>query len=104
MHKNVNQFINMKQFVTFFFPKKIVWAQGFPKGVLLKGAEINGKKYLTIAVTNVAINAGKNEALVYHVPIKKVLGIQRSITPFQRWFYSKVNKPLPSYPIKSLKN
>lgn len=96
--------LSFKNFVTFFFPKKIVWAKGYPKGILLDAKEIEGKKYLIIAVTNVAFNSGSNEALVYHVPAKKVLGIQRAITPFQRWFYSKVNKPLPSYPIKSLKN
>lgn len=92
-----------RKFVTYFFPKKIVWATGYPKGILLKAQELRGKRYLSIAVTNVAINSEPNQAIIYHIPIRKVIGIQRSITPFQRWLYPRLGKTLPSYTIKSLK-
>jgi hypothetical protein len=88
-----------QKFVTYFIPKRIVWATGYPKGIFLKATELKGKKYISIAVTNLVTN----EAIVYHVPIKMVVGIQRATTPFQRWWYAKVIcKPLPKYSIKPI--
>lgn len=89
-----------QQFVTYFFPKRKVWSYGYPTGIFQKASLVKGAKYITIAVTNVA--GGK--AIIFHVPLKKVIGIQLSITPFQRWWFAKVVcKPLPSYNIKPIK-
>ena len=93
-----------QKFVIFFFPKRIVWSTCYPKGILLKATDISGKKYITIAVTNIAVNGEGNQALIYHVPEKKVIGIQRTITPFERWFYANIlNRKAPTYHIKPLK-
>jgi hypothetical protein len=89
----------LQQLITYFVPKRIVIATGYPSGILLKASEVKGKKYLTIAVTN--IRGG--HAYIYHIPQRKVTGIQRSITPFQRWWHTQVTKtPLPKYHIKQL--
>jgi hypothetical protein len=94
LHKKLQQLIN------YFVPKRIVYATGYPKGILLKASEVNGKKYLTIAVTN--LRGG--HAYIHHIPVNKVIGIQRAITPFQRWWYGKVvHKPLPNYKLKLVK-
>lgn len=92
-------------FVVYFIPKRIVYSNGYPSGVLVKAVQVDGKdKYLTIAVTNVAFPGGQNTAFVYHVPIRKVIGIKKSTTPFIRWLYIQVlNKQVPLNRIKPLK-
>jgi hypothetical protein len=90
----------LQQLTHYFKPMRIVHSRGYPKGLLLKATEINNTKYLSIAVTNVL----DNEAIVYHVPLVHVIGIQRSITPFQRWWYGTIiHKPLPKYTVKNIK-
>jgi hypothetical protein len=89
----------LQKLVLYIVPKRIVIATGYPSGILLKASEIYGKKYLSIAVTN--IRGG--HAYIHHVPVAAVIGIKKSITPFKRWLCYMQNKPLPNYPIKPLK-
>lgn len=87
--------------VTYFRPRRIVYCYDNRSGIFLKATEINGRKYISIAV----FHDENNKASIYHIPSRNVIGIQRAKTPFQRWWYGKVlKKPLPKYPLKKLKD
>lgn len=89
--------------VNYFMAKSIIYSTCYDPGIYLKASEIKGKKYITIAITNRPASHDINAAYVYHVPVEKVTGIQKVITPFLKWWYTSVRHlPLPVYAIKKL--
>lgn len=93
----------IQHLILYFIPKRIVVTTCYPAGLFVKASDIKGKKYITIAVTNHAVKHEPNAAVIYHVPSKYVIGIRKSITPFEKWYYSKVlNKQCPKKRIKAL--
>ena len=95
---------SIQRFSLYFISKRIVVSRNFPAGIFVKASLVNGKKYITIAVTNYALKDKTNTAIIYHVPAHNVVGLKKSITPFAKWWCIKFNKPLPTHKIIKLKN
>jgi len=94
---------NLKhKLIKFFIPNQIVYSTYCDPGLLIKKTDLAGKKYITIAITNRNKRGQTNDATIHHVPVEKVTGIQKSTTPFVKWFCARYNKPLPVYPILKL--
>jgi hypothetical protein len=101
MKKIISQIV--KTFTLYFVPKRIIVSYSYPDGIFIKATEINGKKFITIAVTNKAVKDSPNAAVIHHVPASDAYGVRYSITPFKKWWYTSVlNKPLPKQKFKVL--
>lgn len=94
----------IQRFALYFVPKTIVYSFHYPRGLYVQSSEIHGRKYITIAVTNKAVKDVPNPAVLHHIPVNDVIGLKKSTTPFENWYYDKVlKKPCPKKKLKKLK-
>jgi hypothetical protein len=84
--------------IMYVVPKRIVWTKDHGQGIYIKSSELNGERYISIAVTNMASNI----ASITHVHVSRVIGIQRATTPIERWLYKRIGVKAPSRPIKGI--
>jgi hypothetical protein len=91
------------QLLTFFHTKYLVISADYPTGIFIKASDIYGSKYISIAITNIAVAGKDNTAIIYHVPKNRVIGMRKLHSPAKQWFYKNIfNKKLPTNPIKKL--